>query len=115
MYTNLVTGPARPGEPDGPDEFHLVLLDNGRSRILGSEYPEVLYCIRCGACLNVCPVYGEIGGHAYGGVYPGPIGAVLTPLLEGLNEDNRCCRTPAACAVRARRCVRCVSRCRTTC
>lgn len=89
VYTNLVTGPARPGEADGPDEFHLVLLDNGRSRILGSEYHEVLYCIRCGACLNICPVYGEIGGHAYGATYPGPIGAVLTPLLEGLNDNNR--------------------------
>jgi len=89
VYTNFITGPARPGEADGPDEFHLVLLDNGRSRILGSEYHEVLYCIRCGACLNICPVYGEIGGHAYGATYPGPIGAVLTPLLEGLGENNR--------------------------
>jgi L-lactate dehydrogenase complex protein LldF len=88
-YTNFLTGPARPGEEDGPEEFHLVLLDNGRSRILGSEYVEVLYCIRCGACLNACPVYGEIGGHAYGSVYPGPIGAVLTPLLDGLNERTR--------------------------
>lgn len=89
VYTNFVTGPARPGEVDGPEEFHLVLLDNGRSRILGSEYVEALYCIRCGACLNACPVYGEIGGHAYGAVYPGPIGAVLTPNLDGLNEENR--------------------------
>lgn len=89
VYTNMITGPGRPGEVDGPDEFHLVLLDNGRSRILGSEYVESLYCIRCGACLNVCPVYGEIGGHAYGAVYPGPIGAVLTPNLDGLNDDNR--------------------------
>ena len=89
VYTNFVTGPGRPGEADGPDEFHLVLLDNGRSRMLGSEYVETLYCIRCGACLNVCPVYGEIGGHAYGSVYPGPIGAVLTPNLDGLDDDNR--------------------------
>ncbi|GAC1556486.1 MAG: LutB/LldF family L-lactate oxidation iron-sulfur protein [Herpetosiphon sp.] len=89
VYTNLITGAGRSGEADGPDEFHLVLLDNGRSRILGSEYFETLYCIRCGACLNICPVYGEIGGHAYGAVYPGPIGAVLTPLLDGLNADNR--------------------------
>jgi L-lactate dehydrogenase complex protein LldF len=88
-YTNFLTGPARRGEEDGPEEFHVVLLDNGRSRILGSEYVEVLYCIRCGSCLNACPVYGEIGGHAYGTVYPGPIGAVLTPLLEGLNQDTR--------------------------
>ena len=89
VYTNFVTGPGRAGEVDGPEEFHLVLLDNGRSRILGSEYVETLYCIRCGACLNVCPVYGEIGGHAYGSVYPGPIGAVLTPNLDGLNDDNK--------------------------
>ena len=74
--------PARPGEPDGPEEFHLVLLDNGRSRILGGAYAEALLCIRCGACLNACPVYQSIGGHAYGGVYSGPIGAVLTPLLQ---------------------------------
>lgn len=89
VYTNLVTGPGRADEVDGPEEFHLVLLDNGRSRILGSEYVETLYCIRCGACLNVCPVYSEIGGHAYGSVYPGPIGAVLTPNLDGLDDDNR--------------------------
>jgi L-lactate dehydrogenase complex protein LldF len=89
VYTNFVTGPARDGEADGPDEFHLVLLDNGRSRILGSDYVETLYCIRCGACLNICPVYSEIGGHAYGAVYPGPIGAVLTPNLDGLNDRNR--------------------------
>ncbi len=82
VYTNLVTGPARPGEPDGPEELHLVLVDNGRSRVLGSEYAEALACIRCGACLNACPVYRAIGGHAYGGVYSGPIGAVLTPLLQ---------------------------------
>jgi L-lactate dehydrogenase complex protein LldF len=88
-YTSFMTGPARHGEEDGPEEMHLVLVDNGRSRILGSEYFEVLYCIRCGACLNACPVYGHIGGHAYGSVYPGPIGAVLTPLLDGLDEDNR--------------------------
>jgi L-lactate dehydrogenase complex protein LldF len=89
VYTNLVTGPGRPGDPDGPEEFHLVLLDNGRSKILGSEYVESLYCIRCGACLNICPVYGEIGGHAYGATYPGPIGAVLTPLLDGLNKETK--------------------------
>ena len=82
VYTNVVSGPARPGEPDGPDEFHLVLLDNGRSAILGGQYAESLMCIRCGACLNACPVYQSIGGHAYGGVYSGPIGAILTPLLE---------------------------------
>ncbi|NJN19084.1 MAG: iron-sulfur cluster-binding protein [Oscillochloris sp.] len=82
VYTSIISGPARLGEPDGPEEFHLVLLDNGRSRILGGAYAESLMCIRCGACLNACPVYQAIGGHAYGGVYSGPIGAVLTPLLQ---------------------------------
>ncbi|CAA9298019.1 MAG: Predicted L-lactate dehydrogenase, Iron-sulfur cluster-binding subunit YkgF [uncultured Chloroflexia bacterium] len=89
VYTTLITGPARPDDSDGPEEFHLVLLDNGRSKLLGSEYAESLFCIRCGACLNVCPVYQEIGGHAYGSTYSGPIGAVLTPALEGLDHDNK--------------------------
>jgi L-lactate dehydrogenase complex protein LldF len=84
VYTNILSGPRRPAEPDGPDELHVVLLDNGRTRILGSELAEILYCIRCGACLNTCPVYQQIGGHAYGSVYPGPVGAVLTPGLLGL-------------------------------
>jgi L-lactate dehydrogenase complex protein LldF len=84
-YTNLVTGPRRPGDPDGPEEFHLVVLDNGRSRVLGSAAAEILACIRCGACLNVCPVYRQVGGHAYGSVYSGPVGAVLTPGLHGLD------------------------------
>jgi len=82
VYTDLIQGPRRPGEPDGPEELHVVLLDNGRSRILHGPVSEILYCIRCGACLNSCPVYREIGGHAYGSVYPGPVGAVLTPALE---------------------------------
>ena len=82
VYTSVLSGPRRPGEPDGPEEFHLVLLDNGRSRIVGGAYAEALMCIRCGACLNACPVYQNIGGHAYGGVYSGPIGAILTPLLQ---------------------------------
>jgi L-lactate dehydrogenase complex protein LldF len=82
-YTSIVTGPRRAGEPDGPDEFHLVILDNGRSALLGTEFQEMLDCIRCGACLNVCPVYRQVGGHAYGWVYSGPMGAVLTPLLAG--------------------------------
>lgn len=82
VYTTLISGPAHPGEPDGPEEFHLILLDNGRSDILGGKYAEALMCIRCGACLNACPVYQTIGGHAYGGVYSGPIGAILTPLLQ---------------------------------
>jgi L-lactate dehydrogenase complex protein LldF len=111
VYSNIVTGPRRRGEeterrgseenerfanrksqiqnrksaePDGPDELHIIILDNGRSKILGSELAEILYCIRCGACLNICPVYQQIGGHAYGSVYPGPVGAVLTPGLFGV-------------------------------
>lgn len=84
VYTNLLTGPRKPGEPDGPDELHIILVDNGRSRILGTRLAEILYCIRCGACLNICPVYRQIGGHAYGSVYTGPVGAVLTPALEGI-------------------------------
>jgi L-lactate dehydrogenase complex protein LldF len=83
VYTTMLTGPRRPGDPDGPDELHVVILDNGRSRVLGSEVAEVLACIRCGACLNVCPVYRRVGGHSYGSVYAGPVGAVLTPALEG--------------------------------
>ena len=82
VYTSIISGPARAGERDGPEEFHLVLLDNGRSKIMGGQYAESLMCIRCGACLNACPVYQAIGGHAYGGVYSGPIGAILTPLLQ---------------------------------
>lgn len=79
-YTQIVSGPAPAGEA-GPEEFHLVVLDNGRSDLAGTEMAEMLNCIRCGACLNVCPVYRQTGGHAYGWVYPGPMGAVLTPLL----------------------------------
>ncbi|HZQ28894.1 MAG TPA: LutB/LldF family L-lactate oxidation iron-sulfur protein [Acidimicrobiales bacterium] len=85
-YVNALSGPRRPGEVDGPDEMHLVILDNGRSDILGTEFQEILHCIRCGACLNVCPVYRQIGGHGYGAVYSGPVGAVLTPLLSAAEE-----------------------------
>lgn len=85
VYSNLITGPRRTTEDDGPEELHVVILDNGRSRVLGSELAEILYCIRCGACLNACPVYREIGGHAYGSVYAGPVGAVLTPALNELD------------------------------
>jgi L-lactate dehydrogenase complex protein LldF len=93
VYTNVISGPRRrggarapasSGDPDGPDELHIVIVDNGRSRILGSDLAEILYCIRCGACLNICPVYQQIGGHAYGGVYPGPVGSVVSPGLYGL-------------------------------
>jgi L-lactate dehydrogenase complex protein LldF len=86
VYSNLIRGPRRRGDDCGPDEVHLVLLDNGRSRILAGDTAEILGCIRCGACLNACPIYKNIGGHAYGDVYPGPIGAVVTPGLKGLHD-----------------------------
>jgi L-lactate dehydrogenase complex protein LldF len=107
VYTQIITGPRQPGEIDGPEEFHLVILDNGRSKILGSPLRESLFCIRCGACLNACPIYRSVGGHAYGGVYAGPIGAVLTPLYDGLaaNEhlphaSSLCGACEAACPVK---------------
>ena len=87
-YTTVISGPRADDEADGPDEFHLVILDNGRSDIAGTEFSEMLHCIRCGACLNVCPVYRQTGGHAYGWVYSGPMGAVLTPLLAAQSADD---------------------------
>lgn len=89
VYTTFFTGAKRSGDTDGPEAFYLVLVDNGRSQMLGSELKEMLRCIRCGACMNHCPVYGEIGGQAYGSVYPGPMGAVLTPALVGLERAHR--------------------------
>jgi L-lactate dehydrogenase complex protein LldF len=86
VYTSFCTGPKRPGDPDGPDAYHVVLLDNGRTRMLGGEFHEMLRCIRCGACLNHCPIYKAVGGHAYGWVYSGPMGAVLIPNLIGMEE-----------------------------
>ena len=83
VYTTLVRGPRRSAEVDGPEEFHLILLDNGRSHQIAGALREALYCLRCGACLNVCPVYRQIGGHAYGETYPGPIGILLTAMLKG--------------------------------
>jgi L-lactate dehydrogenase complex protein LldF len=83
-YTTFSTGPRRPGDPDGPETYHVVVVDNGRSELLGTALQPVLRCIRCGACMNHCPVYQAIGGHAYGAVYAGPIGAVLTPSLDGV-------------------------------
>jgi L-lactate dehydrogenase complex protein LldF len=85
-YTTFATGPARDGDPDGPRHYHVVLLDNSRGEMLGSAFRDMLRCIRCGACLNHCPVYGAIGGHAYGSLYPGPMGAVLTPALAGIDH-----------------------------
>ncbi len=81
VYTSMITGPRRTGDVDGPEELHVVLLDNGRSGLLGGAFEDVLRCIRCGACLNACPVYRNVGGHAYASVYPGPIGSLVTPLL----------------------------------
>ena len=88
-YVTTVTGPRRDEEEDGPEEFHLVIVDNGRSRILADpEMREALTCLRCGACMNACPVYRKVGGHAYGWVYPGPIGALVSPMLTGLSAGK---------------------------
>ncbi|HUF37827.1 MAG TPA: LutB/LldF family L-lactate oxidation iron-sulfur protein [Anaerolineales bacterium] len=103
IYTSVITGPKQPGDVDGPEAVHIVLLDNGRSRLLGTKYEEVLQCIRCGACLNVCPVYRTAGGHAYRGEtgppspYSGPIGAVVTPLLFGLEEHKQLPQASSLC------------------
>jgi L-lactate dehydrogenase complex protein LldF len=106
-YVTLSSGPRRPEDPDGPDAYHVVILDNGRAELLGTEFREVLRCIRCGACMNHCPVYNAIGGHAYGWVYPGPIGAVLTPAQIGLkaggdlpNASTFCGACEAVCPVK---------------
>jgi L-lactate dehydrogenase complex protein LldF len=85
-YVSVLTGVKRPGDPEGPEKLHILLVDNGRTGILQGKYREILKCIRCGACLNICPVYQSVGGHAYGWVYPGPMGSVLTPLLTDLAE-----------------------------
>ncbi len=107
VYTTLSTGPRRPDDPDGPDEYHVVLIDNGRSSMLGTSFEEMLRCIRCGACMNHCPVYHAVGGHAYGWIYPGPMGAVLTPALIGVdkgghlpNASTFCGRCESVCPVR---------------
>lgn len=84
VYTNVVTGPRRDADPDGPERLHVVILDNGRSGILAGPTAEILACIRCGACLNVCPVFRTVGGHAYGTVYSGPVGSIVTPGLHGM-------------------------------
>jgi L-lactate dehydrogenase complex protein LldF len=83
VYTEFIRGPRAPGQPDGPEEMHVIFVDNGRTEVLAGECREILRCIRCGACLNVCPVYRQVSGHAYRSVYPGPVGAVLSPLLAG--------------------------------
>jgi len=107
VYTTFSTGPRRPEDLDGPENYHVVLLDNGRSSMLGTSFEEMLRCIRCGACMNHCPVYHAVGGHAYGWVYPGPMGAVLTPTLIGVdkgghlpNASTFCGRCESVCPVR---------------
>jgi L-lactate dehydrogenase complex protein LldF len=107
VYTTISTGPRRADDLDGPEQYHVVLLDNGRSHMLGSEFREALRCIRCGACLNHCPIYHAVGGHAYGWVYSGPIGAVLTPSLIGVEEAGHlpnastfCGRCESVCPMR---------------
>lgn len=107
VYTTFSTGPRRAEDPDGPDAYHVVLLDNGRSKLLGNAFRDILRCIRCGACFNHCPVYASIGGHAYGWVYSGPMGAVLTPTMIGIEEAHHlpnatpfCGRCEAVCPMR---------------
>lgn len=98
-YVSLITGPRSAGEVDGPEEFHMVILDNGRSRILADPtMRESLYCIRCAACLNICPVYNSVGGHAYGWVYSGPIGSIITPELVGIGKAKDLPAASTLCA-----------------
>jgi len=104
VYTTLVRGPRRAGELEGPEEFHLVLLDNGRIAQLGGPLREALSCLRCGACLNVCPVYRQIGGHAYGYTYPGPIGILLTAMLEGSRSVKDLAHASSLCGACAEAC-----------
>lgn len=98
-YTTLSNGTRRDGDADGPDEYHVVLVDNVRTEMLAGEFRSMLRCIRCGACMNHCPVYGAVGGHVYGWVYPGPMGSVLTPLNVGLEEAGD---LPNACTLNGR-------------
>ncbi|MFG1397864.1 LutB/LldF family L-lactate oxidation iron-sulfur protein [Roseixanthobacter pseudopolyaromaticivorans] len=107
VYTTFSTGPRRPGDVDGPQAYHVVIVDNGRSGMLAGQFREMLRCIRCGACMNHCPVYQAVGGHSYGWVYPGPMGAVLTPSLVGIekganlpNASTFCGRCEQVCPVR---------------
>ena len=98
-YTTFSSGPRRAADLDGPKEYHVILVDNGRSTMLGNEFHDMLRCIKCGACMNHCPVYGAVGGHAYGWVYPGPMGSVLTPLMTGLENARD---LPNACTLNGR-------------
>ncbi len=107
VYTTFSTGARQPGDLDGPEEYHVVLVDNGRSAMIGTTFQDMLRCIRCAACMNHCPVYGAVGGHAYGWVYPGPMGSVLTPALIGVdqagllpNASTFCGRCESVCPVK---------------
>lgn len=107
VYTTFSTGTRRPGDLDGPDEYHVILIDNGRSAMMGTEFQDMLRCIRCAACMNHCPVYTTVGGHAYGWTYPGPMGSVLTPSLIGVdqaghlpNASTFCGRCESVCPVK---------------
>jgi L-lactate dehydrogenase complex protein LldF len=106
-YVSIITGPRRTGEEEGPEQLHIILLDNGRSRIAKSPYREILHCLHCGACISHCPVYRAVGGHAYQATYPGPMGSVLSPLIAGLtiyadlpNACTLCGRCAEVCPVR---------------
>jgi L-lactate dehydrogenase complex protein LldF len=107
VYTTFSTGGRRADDLDGPEDYHVVLLDNGRSGMVGTEFQDMLRCIRCAACMNHCPVYGAVGGHAYGSTYPGPMGAVLTPMLAGVeaagqlpNASTFCGKCESVCPVK---------------
>jgi L-lactate dehydrogenase complex protein LldF len=106
-YISVTTGPRRAGDLDGPEHFHVILVDAGRTQLIGGELQEMLRCIRCGACMNHCPVYQSVGGHAYGWVYPGPMGSILTPTYIGLenardlpNASTLCGQCSVACPVK---------------
>jgi L-lactate dehydrogenase complex protein LldF len=107
VYTTFSTGARRPADLDGPEEYHVVLIDNGRTGMIGTEFQEMLRCIRCAACMNHCPVYFTVGGHSYGWVYPGPMGSVLTPSLIGVdkaghlpNASTFCGKCESVCPVK---------------
>jgi L-lactate dehydrogenase complex protein LldF len=104
-YNSLYGGPRQPGESDGPEEFHVVLLDNRRTELLAdAEQRDALHCIRCGACLNVCPVYRNVGGHTYGTTYSGPVGSVITPHLRGLQEWKHLSHASSLCGACSETC-----------
>ena len=107
VYTTFSTGVRRAGDLDGPEQYHVVLIDNGRTSMIGTDFQDMLRCIRCAACMNHCPVYGAVGGHAYGWVYPGPMGSVLTPSLIGVdkaghlpNASTFCGKCESVCPVK---------------